>query len=469
MIHRHLGASVCLVLLSGLASAQQVEEWKFDVVYRTGGREPYRGLITEETPDFVRITCVTRVTRNSGTATTLFNDTVPRKEVARLDRLDDKDRALLTTRLKTLRSERTILTAQIRLWQGGKLNLPPGEMLELKPAPWGKDGKEKALSYDSTCFRLVSNAREDIVLLTAIQLESVFSAYTRFLKPRGEIKQTTVLLTQSLEEYHKLVKERGHNILNPAYFDPRENQVVCGSDLERLSKEQSRVKEQHRKLLADLQARRGDLMRIYERQVPAELLGPIDSAFKRIHALEEKNSEVVKFCHLRLVQCLCHEAFHAYLHTSVFGESKRRVPAWLDEGLAQVFETALVEGGELRVGHPDKERRKRVRTALEKKQLVSLTDLLRSTGRQFQVAHSQERQMSDRFYLGAWGLAFFLMFNRQVLGSEPLEEYLKSLERGVDPLEAFSVLLGEPLDQAEKKWHDYLDRLLEDGTLAVRK
>jgi len=32
------------------------------------------------------------------------------------------------------------------------------------------------------------------------------------------------------------------------------------------------------------------------------------------------------------------------------------VPLWLDEGLAQIFETALVEAGELRVGHAERSR-----------------------------------------------------------------------------------------------------------------
>ena len=36
------------------------EKWRFDVVHRTRGREPYRGLVVEETPEHVRVKCVTR-------------------------------------------------------------------------------------------------------------------------------------------------------------------------------------------------------------------------------------------------------------------------------------------------------------------------------------------------------------------------------------------------------------------------
>src|SRR5262249_21890761 len=163
------------------------------------------------------------------------------------------------------------------------------------------------------------NAREDIVLLTAIQLEQVFTAYARSFPPRGEAgKPTTILLTQSLEEYHELVKARGHNILNPAFFDPKENQVVCGCDLARLRKELGKVQVHHAKLLEDLKARREELKKIYKNQVPPELLGPLDEAHRKITGLEQKNADVVRVCHLRLVQCLCHEAFHAYVNGTVF-------------------------------------------------------------------------------------------------------------------------------------------------------
>lgn len=449
-----------------LAQAPLAETWKLDVLNRKKGRDPLAGLIVEQTPQHVRIK---QVTRKAGKPTVVIEMLIPQDEVDRVDRLDDKERAVLTGRLETLSRERKVLQAQIRLWKGGKLDLPPSEMLELKPADWG-DGKGKALAYDSTYFRLVSNAREDIVLLTAIQLEQVFTAAARLFPPRGDTaRPTTILLTSSVLEYQRLVRERGHNILNPAFFDPSRNQVVCGSDLERISQELARVRTQHRQLEAELEARRKELLRIYNGQIPPEVLGPIDAAGKRIKALEEKNSGLVKAYHLRMVQCLCHEAFHAYLSASVFADRKTRVPAWLDEGLAQVFETALVEGGELQVGTPDRERLERVQAALKKKDFLALKDVLRSTAKQFQVAHVQDKQQSDQYYLAAWALAFFLTFDQSVLGSDKLDEFLAALERGIDVGEAFGKLVGVPLATAETKWYAYLQALRPDGTSSARR
>lgn len=465
-----------LLMLVSLAPGQVVaqkdpgppsEEWQLDVVYLTKGREPFRGLLISESPTEVRIK---RVFRKKGSATVVIEDRIARAEVVKLALLDDKERALLTQRLETLQRERKIFMAQAQLWKGGKVEIPPSEMLELQPAPWLK-GEGKALCYESAHFRLTSNAREDIVLLTAIQLEQVFAAYARSRPPRGTPKQTSIVLTKSLEEYQELVKERGYNILNPAFFDPKESQVVCGSDLERLSRDLVKVREHHENLRKELAGKREELKRAYNGQIPLELLGPLDMAAVRIAELEKKNGDVVKRSHLRLVQCLCHEAFHAYLHASLSDREGRkpRVPTWLDEGLAQIFETALVEGGELHLGWPDPERLERVRAAIKKKDLPPLADLLRSTARQFQVAHRQDRQISDRYYLSSWALAFYLTFERRVLGGDALVDYLNSLDRGVDPLEAFALLMGEELSQTEQKWHTYLDRLRLDGGVSEAK
>ena len=437
----------------------RTEEWKLDVVHRTRGRLPLRGLVLSQTPTEVVIKIVTPL---PGKLTSYLLDTVPRADVARVEMLGDKERQQLVERLEMLARERALLREQIRLVEGGKVELPPGEALVLKPTLWGKDGKGKALEYTSVYFRLVSDARKDIVYLTAIQLEQVFGAYVRCLPPRERTRRpVTVLLTRSLEEYGVLVRQRGYNILNPAFYDADNNQVVCGSDLERLSAELAKAKAFHEKLRKELRARRKDLNRIYSRQVPPELLKPIGDSLKRIAAAEKRNNEVFKRSHARLLRRLFHEAFHAYLAQSVFGDRKVRVPPWLDEGLAQVFETALVDAGELRLGQPDPKRRERI--LKNKDELLPLDTLLRASPRQFQVAHAEDKQASDRHYLTAWALAFYLTFDRQVLGTPALDDYLKALQRDVEPLEAFRTLTGQPLAKFEQDFHKYLKHLGEQG------
>jgi hypothetical protein len=277
-----------------------------------------------------------------------------------------------------------------------------------------------------------------------------------------------VVLTRSLADYHALAKGRGLTLFNPAFYDPARNQVVCGSDLGRLSDELTRVRAHHAKLGADLKARRAELAKAYRGRVPAELLAPLADAEKRVGQSEAQNERTFARVRERLFSRLSHEAFHAYLGTFVYptgegtaGRDPARVelPRWFNEGLAQVFETAIVEVGELRVGRADPARVQAVRNALARDELLGLAELLRSTPRQFLVNHARGDQVSDRHYLASWALAFYLTFDRQVLGTEALADYLRSLHDGTDPVVAFRALVGKPLPDFEKDYRASLIKL----------
>src|SRR5262249_41970970 len=166
----------------------------------------------------------------------------------------------------------------------------------------------------------------------------------------------------------------------------------------------------------------------------------------------------------RLFRRLYHESFHAYLVTFVYPAKEGTLPHWLNEGLAQIFETAIVEVGELRVGHADAERLGAVRTAIKDGKLLPLTDLLKSAPRDFLVAHAKDQQASDRHYLASWALAFHLAFEKRLLGTKKLDDYVAALKREVDPVTAFGELVGKPADKFEAEHLQYLTKLKHDGT-----
>jgi len=181
----------------------------------------------------------------------------------------------------------------------------------------------------------------------------------------------------------------------------------------------------------------------------------------------------------RLFALLYHEAFHAYVATFVYpplkaedvraGKGTGELPRWLNEGLAQVFETAVIEAGELRADHPDKERLQRAKDWLKGKNggaFVPLGDLL-TTGRDaFLASHADQKLASDRAYLTCWALAHYLTFDRRLIGTEAFNKYLISLNGTGDPKQAFATLVGKDLAAFEKDWHAYLTRLQPNGTLA---
>jgi hypothetical protein len=395
----------------------------------------------------------------------VFTEAVPRSDISRMVLLDAADREVLQQRLEALKRERETLATSLRLLDPRMKGSRSGDAFDLRPAAWPPDDKVKALGYQSTYFHLIANSQPELAHLAAIHLEQVYAAYARFLPPRAKAAPTTILITRSLGEYQALAKARGLNLFNPAFYDPGRNQIVCGSDLERLCDELKKTRAHHTNLLAKIKERRAELMRAYKNKVPAELLAPLADAEKRIAGSEKRNDDRFTRVRQRLFQLLYHEAFHAYLVTFVYPAREGPLPHWFNEGLAQIFETAIVEVGELRVGHADAERLAAVRKALKAPAtLLPLADLLRSEPKHFLVAHASDQQVSDRYYLASWALAFYLTFEKRLLGTKELDDYVHALRRGVDPLLAFRDLVGKPLANFEKEYLEYLGKLRADGT-----
>jgi hypothetical protein len=437
------------------------DDWKYDVVYRKKG-EPFRGLVEEQTGTVVRLRCVSR---RPGSPTVVYRIELDAREVRRVELAPEEERERLRQRLDALRQERHALTEQLKLLNpGARGSAHSGDSLDLRSVPWVVAGGGEALEYRSPHFLLVSNARRDEVHLAAVHLEQVYAAYTRFLPPRAAGAPTLIVLTGSRADYQKLLEGRGLNLTNPAFYDAERNQIVCTSDLQRLADELQKAREHHDKLREELKKSVKDLDEAYKGNIPPEMKARLAEVPKRIEATEARNQAVFKRAQKRLFQRLYHEAFHAYLSNFVYPPAESTVPHWLNEGLAQIFETAIVEVGELRVGHADPERLEAVRGALAKGALLPLADLLRAGSKQFQVAHGANQQASDRYYLASWALAFYLTFDQKALGSRGLDDYVHALHRHADPLDAFRDLAGRPLPEFEKDFVHYLEHLRADGT-----
>jgi hypothetical protein len=453
--------SILLAALSYPAAPPGGDEWKYDVIHRKKGK-PLYGLVLDEGPTVIKYLYIVR---KPGSPTIIVQDEISRAEVEEIDRLNAADREALEERVKALRKERETLGAHLKALDP-KVKQPAAvDKVVLKPAPWPADPQAAAVAYESTHFRLVSTARAEVVQLAAIQLEQVYHAYTRALPPRVEkAERTTILLTQSQAEYQALLRGRGHNLLNPAFYDPAKNQIVCGSDLQRKADELEELCRHHAQQLKILDEREADLRQAYKGTIPPEFKAQLEAGRQKIKAAEEQNNQAFKRVQRRLFQRLFHEAFHAYLANFVYPREEGELPRWLNEGLAQIFETAVFEIGELRVGHADKERLEAVQKALAKGELLPPGELLKSGPKQFQVAHADEKQVADRYYLASWALAFHLTFDRKVLGTKALDEYVRALQRGADPQEAFRDLVGVPLPQFEKQFQQYVKQLQPDGT-----
>ncbi len=454
-------ALTALALAAPPGSSPGEDEWKYDVVHLKSG-DTVSGLVVEQD---ARHVYVRSIVRKPGAPTLIFSDDFKRSDVDRIDLLGDEDHEQLVKRIDALVRERDLLASQLKRLDpdASTGQLASGDELKLQPAPWPADPKVKGLTYQSTYFRLTSDARPELVQLVAVNLEQVYAAYVHTLPPRvAAPAPTTILLAQSLADYKALVAKEGRNLFNPAYFDPAKNEIVCASDLQRMADVLEARRRDADKALADLKEKEKELNAAYKGRVPPDEMAPILDARKKIQAIMDQNEEAFTRSRRRLLQRLYHEAFHAYLYNCVYTPADGEAPRWLNEGLAQIFETAVYEVGELRVGQPDKDRLDAVHAAIAKGTLLPTADLLRADYKKFAVVHATEREASDRNYLASWALAFDLAFNRKLLGTKALDDYVHALKRGTSPLDAFRDLVGEPLSDFEKEHLEYLKNLRSD-------
>ena len=283
-----------------------------------------------------------------------------------------------------------------------------------------------------------------MVRRAALRLDQIYAAYTRILPPRLDSpKPTSILLCRSTKEYQAMAADRGISILNSAFFNPNRNEVLSGWEMEAI---ETAIETQRQKMKKDGVAR------------------------TTAKALEKKlTDDLFREGARRQLATLQHEAFHAYLANCVYSPDESRVPHWLNEGLAQIFEAALVEAGETRVGHFDKDALRRLKERYRDHQLVPVADLLQAEREKFAVLHASDKYTSDRHYQTSLALAHYLTYNRKLLGTKAIDRYVRNLHDGVGASEAFRELIGQPLPEFEKEFLLYVRDLRRTAPWRSRK
>jgi hypothetical protein len=439
--------ALALALTAPVASAQpptgEPDAWPMDVLVTRSGRR-FTGLLVKETPsEYV----FHNVRRLPGRPTVIFASAFPRDEVEKVETITAEQRAELQARLADLDP----------FGHGERERMG---LLELKPVAW--EGKpDAALEVSSDFFTLRSTASEATVRRSAVRLEQIYTAYSRFLPPRFKGgSPTTILLLPSRAEYRKFAPA---GLENPAFYEPAANRVVCASEIGRLSAKLEEVRRRHRERLAALDAQEAEFRKRFPPKELPRFLEPLRSARADIVRADLDNGRAFDKATARLFATLYHEAFHAYAANFVYPPTKGGLPRWLDEGLAQIFETAVVEAGELRIGHADPDRLARAKELLRNKELVPLAELLGAGPKEFLAGHGERRE-ADRHYLTCWALASYLAFDRRVLGTAALDRYVQAVADGAEPSAAFAALAGRPAGECEKDFHRYLAALQSDGS-----
>jgi hypothetical protein len=452
---RLLRVLAALALAAGPAGAAPPPQpdWAYDVLKLKNG-VVHRGLLLDEGKAGVRFQIIRR---KPGRPTVWLTVAFKKEDVSKLEKLSDDERAALKAKLEEIDPSPE---AEARR----------ADRIDLKPVEWG-GRMDAGLRYDSDYFTLVSDAPEEVVRRAAYRLENVYAAYARFLPPRYPGGAPTVIqVHQSLDGYQKAVPG-GDGLKNPAFYDPSANRVVCGTDLKKLGDDLARFRAEAKPFLDDLAVKEAKLIGLYKGAELARHLKPYKEQRAQVEKVAKANEAAFDRATRQLFQILYHEAFHAYAGNFVYPPRKAQpdcpgeLPRWLNEGMAQVFETALFEAGELRIGHADRTRLDRAHDALARKEFPALKDVLTAGRDVFVVDHAGKRPAADRMYVATWALASYLMFDRRVLGTAALDECVKAVRQGADPVKAVEELVGQPAGEFEAAFHDWLRRLRPDGSL----
>ena len=445
------GTLTLALLLAALCCAQVLaDDAKFETIRLKDGRT-FQGLIEAERKGELEFAEIVRL---PGKPMYAVVRPIDRKLVAKSERLPPEERERLFEQFQAFRNRARI--------EAGSM-----EDVILVPA---SNGGAKRLRYEGNWFTLVSTADDETTRKAVVRVEQIFRAYRQLLPPRREPQTLAeILLYGSMAEYRTDLSERRLEIESPAFYSQSLNLIVAGSDLAHYSDQLARTRARneatrrhYESLQSDFSKRQakladelkrngftreeiGDEIRLRKRAWEEE----IKSRFAEIAEANRRNDALFSDVTRQMFARLNHEAFHAYLENFVYPSAEGAAPRWLNEGLAQVFETSQLDGDVLRIDAPHRDTLLALQADLAGEPLP-LAELLTAQESEFLVSHA--RGASRRHYLYSWGLAYYLAFHQNLLGSTSLGRYLGPTDVVLSPLARFEQLVGMPLPEFEKRW-----------------
>ena len=470
--------------------------WKLETVLLTDGRR-LEGLVVDAVSDAQEIGFV-QVVRPPGKPMYLIAwGRVAANRIDSIERLAADDHAILKANVQAFRDRHDI-----------RLNAETAVRLS-------RTDDDEPWRYTGRWFSLESSADSHLTRQAIVRLEQMFVALETLVPPTADtVKKKnshgapslgpplSIQLCGTSAEYRRVQNDLGISLKNPAFFVPKRRLLVAGSDMPAII-EQEKIAVEN---LDVVLKRYADLDRTLEDGVhrlladlakqgipPSERTKILHAARSRwdrekglallqIDSLRRENAQRVEVARRNFYGWLIHETWHAYADRFIKPHSEGGLPAWLDEGLAQVFETAPLEAGELRMDAPDPQRLLLLQELLRKSDSLSLADLLQTDQAQFLVVHAGPTTTSQRAYLMAWGLAFHLALLEPVLtptslsaltavGTPTTDTTTGEQDRGGESywaLKQFETLVGMPLERFEIIWRKRMLSLGPSGAAQGR-
>jgi len=438
----------------------ETAQWPMEAVHLKNGRV-HRGLILTERKREIELA---EVVRPPGKPMYFLIRPIDAASVVKLDRLPQAQRKKLAARIKQFRD-------RIRI-EAGRM-----EAVQLREL---KSGRVR-WHYIGQWFTLYSTADEETTRRSVVRIEQIFRAYRQLLPPKTNRRETLkIRLLGSMDEYGDYLKELDLSIKNPAFFLAERNLIIAGSELTRFARHLAITRQRHEAIrkqydalaaalpgrlarLTDEMELKGFNRRQIKEHVTAQRAAwkhEYDAAMQRIAEADRRNDAAFADVTRQMFRQLYHEAFHAYLENYVYPHDLYDVPPWLNEGLAQVFESGQLEADTLRIDAPNPDALTVLQKDLAGAKPLPLADVLAAERSAF-VAMHLNRDAQEKHYVYGWGLAYFLayQYHDPLLGTAALDQYVARKSANLPPAERFEKLTGMPLEKFERQWRGTIKSL----------
>ncbi len=425
-------------------------DWQLETIQRDDGTV-HQGLILAEREEEIELI---EILRPPGKPMFAVIRPLRKNEIAKIQRLPAPERQRLIERVDSFRRRALVEAGRMEDIELRRASIPDGTR-------W---------IYEGAWFRLESTADEDLTRRSIVRIEQIFRAYRLVLPPGIDASNELLIeLYGAMDEYRSEVDRLGLQIVHPAFFSASENRIVAGSDLnayaQRLAsarEHHARVRQKYRhlnqtfpnRLAAVLDKLRSQGYSEAEIELESRLRRSMwqrdyDAALARIDSVERRNQARFAEVTRQMFAMLYHEAFHAYVRNAVYPDPDQRLPRWLDEGLAQIFETAQLDGDTLRIDAPDPVRLRHLQLDLASEQPLAIAQLLDAADDRF--LDSMANEEARRLYLYAWGLAYYLTYERDLLNRQRLDRYVANPD-GLGSVARFIQMIEMPLPRFEAAW-----------------
>jgi hypothetical protein len=156
--------------------------------------------------------------------------------------------------------------------------------------------------------------------------------------------------------------------------------------------------------------------------------------------------ELVTYQDTDLWRVLAHEGFHQF----VGYELGRQIPTWLNEGMAQYFETSFVLGSRFYVGQISARKLAYAQALILNKKAPPLAQLIQWDRGTFYANANVAYPMS-------WALVYYLLnSNDDRFQQSQFRRYLQDLKLGKDDIKSFQKRFGQGSDRWQADFEDYI-------------